>query len=98
MILLIAVNNPLSSVLSTCSKTTIHNKIISETEDQETLTVAKPVKTYSKKERSFVISDNEETGDTDHVSDEENDGDKPPSTPAFKGNKLIREVFVISDN
>ena len=76
-----------------------YSHIISETEDQETLTVAKPVKTYSKKERSFVISDNEENGDTDHVSDEENDGDKPPTTPAFKGNELIREaVFAISDN
>ena len=42
----------------------------------------KPVSS-SKKERSFVISDNEETGDTDHVTDDE--ADKPPSTPAFKG-------------
>ena len=27
----------------------------------------------SRKERSFVISDNEETGDTDHITDDEAD-------------------------
>ena len=30
----------------------------------------------------FVVSDNDETSDTDHVTDEEHD--KPPSTPAFE--------------
>ena len=51
----------------------------SETEDHETS--VKPIS--SKKERSFVISDNEETGDTDDVSDQEDD--KAPTSPEFKG-------------